>query len=445
MTRTLKEATITTPNARDKLKAGLHWRAVDADIHLGYRKAIRSGRWVVRWYLGGQSYSQETIGTADDASSADGINVFSYTQARKAAVDLVERKRAEAAIATAGEVPTVGAAVEAYMVARDKRHADQGGKGKSDARRRLTRHVVSDSKLCAIKLHELTADDLKKWTAARPANLKSSSLRRVANDFKAALNGAADAERERMPASLPATIKAGLSAGEDSAPVARDKQALADDDIRKIIDAARAVDAGDGWDGDLHRMVLVLAATGARFSQARRIAVGDVQREQSRIMVPTSRKGRGVKKVTHIAVRVGADVIDALHSEIIGRKASEPLLRRWRHVQVPNPENPRRPKWERESRAAWLHAAELVRPWAAILTRASMADIVPYALRHSSIVRQLRRGLPVQLVAKAHDTSAAIIERHYAAAIVDALDDLAAGAVIPLVQQHTDNVVKLHG
>ena len=68
-------------------------------------------------------------------------------------------------------------------------------------------------------------------------------------------------------------------------------------------------------------------------------------------------------------------------------------------------------------------------------------DVVPYALRHSSIVRQLRAGLPVRLVAALHDTSSAIIERHYAAAIVDALDDVAAGAVIPLVSDERESKV----
>ena len=71
------------------------------------------------------------------------------------------------------------------------------------------------------------------------------------------------------------------------------------------------------------------------------------------------------------------------------------------------------------------------------------ADTVPYALRHSSIVRQLRAGLPVRLVAALHDTSARMIELHYSAAIVDALDDLSAGAVIPLVPTTGEKVVPL--
>ena len=65
------------------------------------------------------------------------------------------------------------------------------------------------------------------------------------------------------------------------------------------------------------------------------------------------------------------------------------------------------------------------------------AGTIPYSLRHSSIVRGLRAGLPVRLVAALHDTSSAMIERHYAAFIVDAMDELAARAVVPLTTAPT--------
>jgi integrase len=388
---------------------------------------------------------QAPLGAADDAVASDGRATLSFNQARSAAIALVEVKRAEAVIAASGEVPAVRSAVDRYMAARDARHAAQGKRGKSDARLRLTRHVLGDAVLSAVQLHALTTEDLRAWIGRLPKSLKGSSVRRLCNDFKAALNAAANADRERMPADLPARIKAGLAAGEDSQAAARDKQALPDDDIRRIIEAARAIDAEQDWEGDLYRMVLVLTATGARFSQVMRLTVSDVQRQHSRLMVPTSRKGRGVKKVTHLPVRVGADVIGELLSEIIGRRPDETLLLRWRHRQEKNEANPGRSKWVRDTRGPWTNAAELTRPWLAILARAELpAAIVPYALRHSSIVRQLRKGLPVQLVAKAHDTSAAIIERHYASAIVDALDALAAEAVIPLVPTTQGNVVALH-
>ena len=38
----------------------------------------------------------------------------------------------------------------------------------------------------------------------------------------------------------------------------------------------------------------------------------------------------------------------------------------------------------------------------------------------------------MRLVAALHDTSSAMIEKHYAAFIVDAMDELAARAIVPL-------------
>jgi hypothetical protein len=77
---------------------------------------------------------------------------------------------------------------------------------------------------------------------------------------------------------------------------------------------------------------------------------------------------------------------------------------------------------------------ELTRPWLEIIKAAELpADIIPYALRHSSIVRALGAGLPIRLVAALHDTSSEMIEKNYSAYIVDAMDELAAKAVVPLL------------
>ena len=64
-----------------------------------------------------------------------------------------------------------------------------------------------------------------------------------------------------------------------------------------------------------------------------------------------------------------------------------------------------------------------------------MPDVIPYALRHSSVVRGLRANLPIRLVAALHDTSVAMIERHYGRYIADGLNELAAKSVVPLVLQ----------
>jgi site-specific recombinase XerD len=53
-----------------------------------------------------------------------------------------------------------------------------------------------------------------------------------------------------------------------------------------------------------------------------------------------------------------------------------------------------------------------------------------YALRHTHITAQLLAGLPVQLVAKLHDTSASQIEKHYAATIASHADELVRGTMM---------------
>ncbi len=91
-------------------------------------------------------------------------------------------------------------------------------------------------------------------------------------------------------------------------------------------------------------------------------------------------------------------------------------------------------KWERYDRGVWKTPSEMTRDWNAIIKQIGLpAATIPYALRHSSIVRGLRVGLPIRLVAALHDTSVVMIERHYSRWIVDGLDEMAARAVVPLV------------
>ena len=75
----------------------------------------------------------------------------------------------------------------------------------------------------------------------------------------------------------------------------------------------------------------------------------------------------------------------------------------------------------------------MLRRWNRLCEKEKLKGIVPYVLRHSSIVRGLRAGLPIRLVAALHDTSVAMIEWHYARWITDGLEDLALKAIVPLI------------
>lgn len=441
MAKTLKEAPITTVNARAKLARGVHWRSLDPDVHLGYRKGRRGGVWLVRW-RNGVGYRQKPIGTADDAIKEGTLD---FNAAVKTARKEVAGARLEAKAAADGPVLTVRVAAERYVAERDARQSKRAGRQiRSDTARRLRRYllgqpargkqdVVPAAPLASVAIHLLREVDLLAWHAGLPEALKETAKQRLINDLKAALNRAFAANRKRLDPALPSIIKYGLKAqpadDDENIPLARENQILSDPQVSGLLRAARTIDASDGWEGDLFRLVVVLAATGARFSQVARMRVGDYQRAAARLLVPASRKGKG--KSGSVSVPVGRDVLDALLPAVTGRCRDEFLLLRWRHAQVPGSI-----RWQRANRGSWQTASELTRPWANIRSQVGMSEVIPYALRHSSIVRCIRQGLPIRLVAALHDTSVQMIETHYSRWITDGLEELVARSVVPLVPQH---------
>ena len=390
----------------------------------------------------GRATRQVSIGVADDQLREGTLD---YNTAIRAAQKAVNAARKEARAAADGPAPTVASAVEAYIDERDKRDSEHRKRPvRSDAGQRLTRYVLGREKrgtqdaippaqLASKHLHALKKEDLLKWRNSLPGSLKATSKQRLVNDLKTALNGAYDDDDSNLDPSLLSTIKSGLKAktshGAVAAPQVRDNQILADAQITKLLSAAAEIDAEQKWDGDLYRLVVLLAATGARFSQVVRMRVGDVQRKEGRLLVPVSRKGRGDKSGS-IPVAVGKDVLNALLPVVTGRPASALLPERWRHKQAPGGI-----EWKRAGRGPWQSPSEFARPWQAVRERAEMANVIPYALRHSSIVRGIKAGLPIRLVAAMHDTSVAMIERHYSRWIVDGLEELVARAVVPLLPQ----------
>lgn len=447
MGRVLKESAITTRNSRAHLFVGLHWRAIDRQVHLGYRKSKRGGAWLVRWRVG-TGYQQAPVGTADDAL-AEGT--LSYEAAARAAKVIVEAARAEARILAEGPVLTVRQVVAAYINDRDARDSRRAGRTvRSDASRRLELHLlgrpavrkreaVAAALLADVDLHRVTEPALRDWRDGLPNTLKPSTRQRLSNDLKAALNGAYTAHHDRLDPMLPAIIKSGLKVDkiddDEGVPLARENQILTDHAISALISATRDVDRAQGWDGDLFRLVLVLAATGARFSQIVRMRVVDCQIAADRLLVPASRKGKG-NKVGTIPVPVGRDVLDELWSIVADRPREAPLLERWANEQAKGSV-----EWHRVGRRPWRSAAELSRPWQAIRDQAKMPGVIPYALRHSSIVKGIRTNLPIRLVAALHDTSTAMVERHYSRWVTSGLEEMARGAIVPLVPKDDEGKV----
>jgi hypothetical protein len=142
-------------------------------------------------------------------------------------------------------------------------------------------------------------------------------------------------------------------------------------------------------------------------------------------MVPGAFKGRSAKARPPAAIPLAPDVITKLERATIGRDSNETLLLRWAYKRE------KATDWQKDHRRGWGPAYEVLKLWGQVVTVAELpSDCVMYALRHSSIVRGLKVGLPVRLVAALHDTSTAMIEKHYSSFILDMTEELARRASI---------------
>lgn len=440
MSKPLNEAKIKTRTARGLLGSGVHWRGVAEGVHLGYRRGAKGGVWLVRW-RNGAGYKRKHLGKADDDLEPGSLSFEeAEKQARSTVKAIRDKAEQEKKRKAGGTAATVAIAVAEYVAERDARDSQRAGRPtRSDASRRLAKYVtgraavggraaIEPAALAKVNLHELTERHLQEWRKGLK-DTKAATRQRLINDLKAALNGAYVAGREGLDSEIAASIRFGLRSKvghePDAEPVARENQVLSDSDVARLVAAAKEIDKEQGANGDLYRVVLILAATGARFSQIIRMKAGDVQREKGRLMVPASRKGKGANGHAD-PVPVGEDVLDALAPVVEGRPTQAVLLERWRSVQVKGG------AWEPDARGPWRDSSEFRRPWSLIRERAEMPSVIPYALRHSSIVRGIRANLPLRLVAALHDTSTAMIERHYSKWITTGLEEMARAAIVPL-------------
>jgi integrase len=196
---------------------------------------------------------------------------------------------------------------------------------------------------------------------------------------------------------------------------------LSDRVIRDIITAAFGIGS------ELGSLVETAAVTGARVSQIANLRVADLQadRPDPRLMMPSSRKGRGQKKVTHVPVPIPASLAEKLNRATKGKATDAPLLTK-----------PSGERWKQSDHSRLFRRVVL---YAGL----DPSEVTLNALRHSSIVRDLLSNVPVRIVATKHDSSIPIIERNYSKYIADHADLLSRRAMLDPTTPSGDNVISL--
>ena len=393
MARRVRASTLENRTARLKLeprKKPHHFTVIAPGIAIGYRRTQGPGRWVLRAANGHGAYWTDTIGLADDHEPADGAAVLTYFQAQDKARTLVRGDNA------GGDRPaSVGDALDAY-------ERDLVTRGGQITNATLVRNLIPNA-LLSKPVGLLAFRELRHWRDGLLDGRKASSVNRTCKSFKAALNLAAAHDQRVGNAAVWRSALASLP----DAHTAR-RVGLPESDVRKIVAAAYAVTPQIGlW-------TEVAAVTGARPSQIARLDVADLQdgRDDPRLMMPSSRKGKGTKRVERRPVPIPRGLAAKLRAASARRRGGDPLLLQ-----------PDRTRWQ---------TGHHIRPFTEAATQAGLAGVTAYALRHSSIIRGLIAGVPVRVVAVNHDTSVMMLERTYSAYIADHSDAVGRRALLDL-------------
>jgi integrase len=383
-----------------------YFASIGRGVSLGYRRNKTAGTWVMRAADGKGGNWTKAIGAADDFDEADGKGVLDFWEAQ-------DRARSTARASRSGSddddgPATVAAALDRYEADLKIRGGDAGNVT------RVKAHLPD--KLAGRSVALVTTRELRSWRNHLADELVSATVNRTATALKAALTLAADHDERISNRRAWEIGLAPIHDAEESRNVILDESA-----IREIIAKADEQSAQFGL------LVEMAAVTGARVSQLARLEVQDLQdsRDDPRLMMPSSRKGRGQKKISRRPVPIPAGLSVKLRKAAGSRPPAAPLLTK-----------PSGEPWKKSDHS---------RPFARAAKAAGLdpREATLYALRHSNVVRQLLASVPVRVVAVNHDTSVAMIERTYSRHIGDYADALARKALLDIAAPPSGNVVPI--
>jgi integrase len=407
MARSIRSSTLETRSARLKLpiaKKPIFLR-IAPGVGLGYRRNRTAGTWVARVADGRGSNWTKGLGSADDFDEADGAEILDFWQAQERARTIGRDDPG----AGSSKPPTVAQAIDAY-------EADLKTRGGDSSNVSRVRGHLSQTFLDRV-VALLAPRELRRWRDGLAKSLAPATVNRTSTVLKAAFNLAAEHDHRVANRRAWETGLATIPDAQQSRNVI-----LAEDVVRRIVAEAHKQSAAFGL------LVEVAAVTGARVGQLSRLEVQDLQANRSdpRLMMPSSRKGRGRKSITHRPVPISPTLAKRLAVSVSGRPAIAPLLVK-----------PSGEPWKKSDHS---------RLFARVATAAGQDphDVTIYALRHTNIVRQLLASVPVRVVAVNHDTSIAMIERTYSRYIGDHSDALARAALLDTAEPAADKVVPLH-
>ena len=399
MARTVRDAELMNRTKRLKLapRAKPYWRALEAGLHLGYRRSkAGSGAWIVRRFLGEGRYDEGRIGHADDFDAADEKTVFSFDGAQKVARDRARAaKRADLGIQPDAGPYTVADTIRDYFEARERR----GSKGIEADRKSAEARIVPD--LGGIEVARLTTKRIRDWQSGLAKAPKLVRTKASANERATRAIDADDADAVRARRSTAnrvlTILKAALNHAYSEEKAASDEAwrkvkpfAEVDTPVVRFLTTAECTRLINACDKDFRALVRGALLTGCRYGELTRMEAADFNREAGTITVRLSKAG----KPRHVVLTdEGRELFETLTA---GREARQLVFRR-------------------DDGGAW-GSSHQARP---IAEASAVAKIDPAAtfhiLRHSYASALAMRGVPMGVIAaQLGHSDTRMTEKHYA-------------------------------
>jgi integrase len=396
MARSVRDARLETRAARERLnpRGKPYYRALDPGLHLGYRKGIAGGKWVMRWYVGDRDYRTETIGIADDkADAGDGEVVLDFRQAQALAREKhLEHTRIAKGLPARGGPYTVRLCLDEYLA-----FLERNRKSARDARYRAEALILPQ--LGDVACADLTAAILRKWldrAAGSPPRLRTRNGDK--QKYRAIDVDDAEARRQRRATAnrVLTILKAALNRAWREGKIATDDawrrvEPFEEADAARvryltIDECRRLINASDGPFRDLVRAALL---TGCRYGELAALEVHDFNPDAGTLHVRTSKSGKG----RHVVLNdEGIAFFTAL---AVGRSGAETLLRR-------------------ADGGRWMKSHQS-RPTAAACARAKIKPAADFhSLRHTYASHAVMAGAPLIVVARnLGHADTRMVEKHY--------------------------------
>ncbi|XIA64699.1 site-specific integrase [Bradyrhizobium sp. TZ2] len=416
MARKVRHSSLETRTARLKLavrRKPYPGPKLARGVQLMYRRNKTNGSWVLKASNGHGAYWTKAIAEADDFDESNG-KILTFFDAQD-----VAKKMARGGDGSADTAPiTVDDALNDYRRDLEARSANPYNADWP----RLHLASVLLSKPVAL----LAATELRKWRDSLLGAMTPSTINRLCRCLCAALELAAQHDERIQNRQAWEVGLAGLPDAQEARNVI-----ISDEKVREFVGSAYGLDHRFGL------LVDTLAVTGARPSQAVRLRIEDLHDHPVRpkLMMPKSAKGggrnRSQKKTERYSVPITVALSKKLKAAAAGRAGDAPLL-------LQSDGSP----WDKNPGQNYHRQVDKV------VTAIGLdpADVTMYALRHSSIVRMLLQNVPIRLVASLHNTSVAMIEKHYSRFIVEHSDDISRKALLQheeLQATVADNVIAL--